>query len=61
VAVAHSILVIAYHIIRDGTFYVDLGANYYDERHAEMIQQRLIKRLEALGLKVTVEPLSVAA
>jgi transposase len=61
VAVAHSILVIAYHIIRDGTSYVDLGANYYDERNAELVQQRLIKRLENLGLKVTVEPLSVAA
>ncbi len=61
VAVAHSILVIAYHIIRDGTSYVDLGANYYDKRNAEMIQQRLIKRLEALSLTVTVEPLTVAA
>jgi transposase len=61
VAVAHSILVIAYHIIRDGTSYVDLGANYYDKHNAEMIQQRLIKRLEALGLTVTVEPLTVAA
>jgi transposase len=61
VAVAHSILVIAYHIIRDGTSYVDLGANYYDERNAERVQQRLIKRLETLGLKVTVEPLSTAA
>ncbi len=61
VAVAHSILVIAYHMIRDGTAYVDLGANYYDQRNAEMVQKRLIKRLENLGLKVTVEPLPAAA
>ncbi len=61
VAVAHSILVIAYHIIQDGTAYVDLGANYYDEHNAEQVQKRLIKRLEHLGLKVTVEPLPFAA
>lgn len=57
VAVAHSILVIAYHIIKNGTEYVDLGANYFDERKQEIIQKQLIRRLEKLGLKVTVEPL----
>ncbi|HEX3051147.1 MAG TPA: hypothetical protein VHP83_10870 [Aggregatilineaceae bacterium] len=56
---AHSILVIAYHIIRDHAAYVDLEANYYDERNAELVQKRLIKHLENLGLKVTVEPLAV--
>jgi hypothetical protein len=38
VAVAHSILVIAYHIIKDGTEYIDLGANYFDERKQEIVQ-----------------------
>ena len=61
VAVAHSILIIAYHIIQKGTEYVDLGANYFDERKQEIVQKQLIKRLEKLGLKVTVEPLSAAA
>jgi hypothetical protein len=59
--VAHSILVIAYHIIKDATEYVDLGANYFDERKQEMLQQHLIRRLEKLGLKVTVEPLVAVA
>jgi transposase len=61
VAVAHSILVIAYHIIREGTAYVDLGGNYFDQRKQEHVQQQLIRRLEKLGLKVTVEPLLTAA
>jgi transposase len=61
VAVAHSILVIAYHIIINGTEYIDLGANYFDERKQEMVQKQLIRRLEKLGLKVTVEPMNDAA
>lgn len=60
VAVAHSILVIAYHIIQRGTHYVDLGGNYFDERKQELVQKQLIRRLEKLGLKVTVEPLAAA-
>jgi transposase len=32
VAVAHSILVIAYHVLKDGTTYRDLGQDYFDQR-----------------------------
>jgi transposase len=56
VAVAHSILVIAYHLIRRGTSYIDLGAAYFDQRKTETVQYQLVKRLERLGLKVTLEP-----
>ena len=61
VAVARSILVIAYHIIRRGTVYEVLGANYYDERKTDAIQQHLVKRLEHLGFKVTLQPQAAAA
>jgi len=61
VAVARSILEIAYHIIAEGTRYRDLGQNYFDQRNAETVQRRLVKRLEQLGLRVTVEPLVSAA
>lgn len=60
VAVAHSILVIAYHLLRDGTQYRDLGGDYFDRRNEQHVQRSLIKRLERLGLKVTVEPLAAA-
>jgi transposase len=57
VAVAHSILVIAYHILKeDGTVYQDLGPNYFDERSKEETTRRTVKRLERLGYKVTLEP-----
>ncbi len=61
VAVAHSILVIAYHLLKDGTTYRDLGHAYFDQRDTARLQQRLIARLESLGLRVTVEPLPQAA
>jgi transposase len=61
VAVAHSILVIAYHMLRDGTEYRDLGGDYFDKRNQEQLQRRLVKRLESLGVKVTLEPAAVAA
>jgi transposase len=54
-ATAHTILVIVYHILKDGTVYQDLGTNYFDERAKEVTVQRTVKRLERLGYKVTVE------
>jgi transposase len=47
-AVAHSILIIVYHIIRWGTVYTDLGANYFNERKTEAVQHQLVKRLDRL-------------
>ena len=54
VAVAHAILVIAYHLLADGGVYVDLGPNYFDHRARAKVQARLTRRLEALGFEVTV-------
>lgn len=56
IAVAHSILVIAYHLLRDGTEYRELGGDYFDKRNQEQLQRSLVKRLEGLGLKVVLEP-----
>ena len=64
VAVAHSILIICYHIIKNGVRYQDLGANYFDKRNREGVVRRSVKRLEALGYEVTVkrkEPLQEAS
>lgn len=56
VAVAHSILVIAYQLLSHQTTYRDLGANYFDERDREHVRRRLVRRLEALGYAVAVSP-----
>ena len=60
VAVGHSILVIAYHILRHGTTYREFGQDYFDRRDTARIQERLVARLHALGLHVTVEAAQAA-
>lgn len=55
-AVAHRILVIAYHILRDGVVYRELGSNYHDQLHPLRTRQRLVERLEGLGYQVQVRP-----
>lgn len=54
-AVAHSILTIAYHILKKKQPYIELGPNYYEERKRQTVVKQSIKKLEALGYKVTVE------
>jgi hypothetical protein len=56
----HSILVSAYHILSTHTPYADLGSTYFDERERTSVERRLIRRLQKLGLKVSVEPLTPA-
>lgn len=61
VAVAHTMLTIGYHLLQRGTTCQDLGANYFDQRHILRTTKRLVKRLEALGHRVTLDsPLSTA-
>lgn len=55
VAVAHSILMIAYYILKRRQPYIELGPTYYEERKRDTIIRQSIKKLESLGLKVTVE------
>jgi transposase len=56
VAVAHSILVIAYHLLADDqATYSDLGPDFFDRRNQDTLERQLIRRLEALGNKVIVE------
>jgi len=61
VAVAHSILVIAYHMLSRHEPYRELGGNYFDERKKESVVNRLTRRLEKLGYSVRLEPQTVAA
>ncbi|MBE0067859.1 transposase, partial [Thermoanaerobacterium thermosaccharolyticum] len=58
VAVAHSILTIVYYLLKRKEAYSDLGINYYEKRKKEAIVKQSIKKLEALGLKVTVDSIA---
>lgn len=55
VAVGHQILEIAYYLMRDGTTYQELGADYFDRRHRDRAIRRHVHQLEALGYRVTLE------
>ena len=48
-AVAASILTAAYHMLKDGTVYQDLGPDHFDHRSREVQAQRLVRRLADLG------------
>ncbi len=61
VAVGHSILVIVYHVLANRASYKELGGDYFDRQNVVQQRTRLIRKLEKLGLKVTVEELPVAA
>jgi transposase len=55
VAVGHSMLVIAYHLLARGSSYQDLGPEHFDRRDADNVKRRSVKRLESLGYTVSLE------
>jgi transposase len=61
VAVAHTLLVMIYHILKDQVPYRELGSDYFNKLNAAYVQRHHVKRLESLGFKVILEPLSEAA
>jgi transposase len=56
VAVAHSLLEVIYHLLKNPQLeYHDLGGNYFDELDPERLCRHLVKRLERLGFDVTIQ------
>jgi transposase len=58
VAVGHSILVIAWHLLTDNCNYQDLGGDYFVRRDTDRQRQRAVAQLQALGYRVALEPLA---
>jgi len=57
-AVAASMLTAAYHMLKDGTFYQDLGSNHFDNRDKGKQALRLVNRLQSLGFAVQITSLA---
>ena len=55
-AVAASILTAAYHILWDGTFYQNLGADHFRRAAPEMQASRLARQIAKLGFTCTILP-----
>src|SRR5215831_5961440 len=60
IAVANSILTAGYYMLQRATTYQDLGPDYFDKRNTVRATHRLVKRLEALGHRVILEPRFIA-
>jgi transposase len=54
-AVANSMLTAAYHMLRDGVEYHDLGSQHFAHRDKDQITKRLLQRLRDLGVVVEVK------
>jgi transposase len=56
-AVAHTLIVIIWHVLKEASTYEELGADYFARRtDAEARKRYLVRQLEALGQKVTLTP-----
>ena len=54
VAIAHSMLVAIYHILKDGVVFKDLGSDYYNQFNKERKINAYLKKLKALGWEAPV-------
>lgn len=61
VAVEHSMLVAAWNMLTDGAFYRDPGADYFTHHVPAKTKARAIEQLQALGYRVTLQPLADTA
>lgn len=61
IAVAHSLLIVIYHVLKDHTEYKELGADYFDKLNSKRLVPYLVKRLQNLGYEVKLEPMKMAA
>lgn len=62
VAVGHRLLAVIFAVLKHGETYRELGADYLDRAaDRERLKARLVKRLEKLGVKVTLEETATAA
>jgi transposase len=55
IAVAHSLLTVIYHVLKDGVLYEDLGADYFDQRAPDRVARYHLRRLAELGYDVSVQ------
>ena len=56
VAVAHTLLTIIYHVLKDGAYYQDLGAAHFDQTDPEQLARFHARRLAELGYEVSLQP-----
>lgn len=61
VAVARTILQAAWHVLKEGVDYKELGGEHFNRRHGEQRKNKLVKGLEQLGYEVALKPKQATA
>ena len=61
VAIAHKILIAVYHMLKEDVSYNDLGDLYLDKLNKQHLKRNLVRRLERLGFRVTLQEQRPAA
>jgi transposase len=61
VAVSHSVLVIIYHLLLDNEDYHERGAQFFETLDTRHQRETAVRRLQALGYKVTLEEVKEAS
>lgn len=56
VAVAHSLLIVIYHVLRTGKPYTELGVDYFNTLDTVRLERHHVRRLEQLGYRVSLTP-----
>ena len=56
VGVAHRLVHIIYHILKEGRVHQELGGDYFDRLQGDRLARHLVKRLESLGHRVILQP-----
>ena len=58
IAVAHSLLVTIYMLLKGNQTYHELGSDYFEKLHEDQFKRYLVRKLEAQGYQVTLQPLA---
>ena len=61
IAVAHTLLVSIYHLLKEERSSQELGSTYFEEREREAVKQRAVRSLERLGYHVSLQEVDDAA
>ena len=55
-AVAHALVVVVFHVLTKSEAYRELGTQHFESRDAARVQRQLVRRLERLGYRVSLQP-----
>lgn len=61
IAIAHSLLLVAYCMLKQKRDYNELGADYFDRLNTDGLKRYLVRRLARLGYQATLQPLNRTA